>query len=60
MKLSAKRCKKCNSPIPKNFRLHGLRHHFASSLVSAGVDLYTVQKLLTHKDPSTTKLCLKL
>ena len=40
--------------LPENFRLHGLRHHFASSLVSAGVDLYTVQNLLTHKDASTT------
>lgn len=40
--------------LPKDFRLHGLRHHFASSLVSAGVDLYTVQKLLCHKDASMT------
>ncbi len=40
--------------LPENFRLHGLRHHFASSLVSSGVDLYTVQKLLCHKDASTT------
>ncbi len=40
--------------LPDNFRLHGLRHHFASSLVSAGTDLYTVQKLLCHKDASMT------
>lgn len=31
-----------------------MRHHFASSLVSSGVDLFTVSKLLTHKDVSTT------
>ena len=40
--------------LPQDFRLHGLRHHFASSLVSAGVDLYTVQKLLCHKDAAMT------
>lgn len=41
--------------LPSSFRMHGLRHHFASSLVSAGVDLYTVSKLLTHKDIKTTQ-----
>jgi integrase len=41
--------------LPKDFRLHGLRHHFASHLVSNGVDIYTVQKLLCHKDASTTQ-----
>ena len=41
--------------LPEDFRLHGLRHHFASALVSAGVDLYTVQKLLCHKDASMTQ-----
>lgn len=41
--------------LPSTFRLHGLRHHFASSLVSAGVDLYTVSKLLSHKDAKTTQ-----
>jgi integrase len=38
-----------------DFRLHGLRHHFASTLVSAGYDLLVVQKLLTHKDAKTTQ-----
>ena len=41
--------------LPKDFRLHGLRHHFASALASNGVDLYIIQKLLTHKDASTTQ-----
>ncbi len=46
---------KKKSGLPKEFRLHGLRHHYASSLVSAGVDLFTVSKLLTHKDTKTTQ-----
>lgn len=43
--------------LPAEFRpLHGLRHHFASTLASSGeVDLYTLQRLLTHKDPATTQ-----
>ncbi len=33
--------------------MHGLRHVFASTLASSGqVDMYTLQKLLTHKTPS--------
>lgn len=42
--------------LPKDFRpLHGLRHVYASMLASSGeVDLYTLQKLLTHKDPKMT------
>lgn len=43
--------------LPKDFRpLHGLRHVFASTLASSGkVDMYTLQKLLTHSDPKTTQ-----
>jgi integrase len=43
--------------LPKDFRpLHGLRHVFASMLASSGkVDLYTLQRLLTHKDPRMTQ-----
>ena len=39
--------------LPKTLRFHGLRHNFASHLVSNGVDLHTVGKLLTHKEGST-------
>lgn len=43
--------------LPKDFRpLHGLRHAFASFLASSGkVDLYTLQKLLTHSSPQMTQ-----
>lgn len=42
--------------LPKDFRaLHGLRHVYASMLASSGqVDLYTLQKLLTHKSSAMT------
>jgi len=43
--------------IGPNFRaLHGLRHVYASMLASSGeVDMYTLQKLLTHKSPLMTQ-----
>jgi len=43
--------------LAKDFRaLHGLRHVYASMLASSGkVDLYTLQKLLTHKSPVMTQ-----
>jgi len=41
--------------LPSNFPFNGLRHHFASTLVSNGVDLSIVQALLTHKDACTTQ-----
>lgn len=46
-----------NAGLPKGFRaLHGLRHFYASMLASSGqVDMYTLQKLLTHKSPLMTQ-----
>lgn len=40
--------------LPANIRFHGLRHNHASWMVSSGIDLYTVSKLLNHKDVKTS------
>lgn len=42
--------------LPEDFRpMHGLRHAYASALASSGkVDLYTLQRLLTHASPQMT------
>jgi integrase len=40
----------------REIKLHGLRHTYASMLASSGqVDMYTLQKLLTHKSPQMTQ-----
>ncbi len=43
--------------LPKDFRpMHGLRHVYASMLASSGkVDMYVLQKLMTHKSPQMTQ-----
>ena len=48
---------KKRADLPKDFRpLHGLRHVYASMLASSGqVDMYVLQKLMTHKDPRMTQ-----
>jgi len=48
---------KVAADLPKAFRpLHGLRHFFASQLANSGeVDMYQLQKLLTHKDSKMTE-----
>jgi integrase len=38
----------------KDFRIHDLRHSYASFALKEGVDLYTVSKLLGHKNIATT------
>lgn len=48
---------KKTAELPKDFRpLHGLRHNFASRLASSGqVDMYTLQRMLTHESPQMTQ-----
>ncbi len=41
--------------LPEGFRFHGLRHHYASTLVSNGIDLTVVKELMTHKEMTTTQ-----
>lgn len=43
--------------LPKDWRpCHGLRHHFATAMASSGeVDLYVLQRLLTHATPTMTQ-----
>jgi integrase len=48
---------KARAGLPAEFRpMHGLRHLFASTLASSGaVDLHTLQRMLTHKNPRMTQ-----
>lgn len=48
------RTKKIN--IKKNLSTHVARHTFATRLISKDVDLYTVSKMLGHKDIRTTQV----
>ncbi len=40
----------------RDFRFHDLRHTYASDLVMAGVDIFTVSKLLGHSSVQTTMI----
>ena len=44
----------CKAAGLSGVRIHDLRHTFASNLVSAGVSLHTVGKLLGHTQAQTT------
>jgi integrase len=44
----------CKAAGVKNVTFHDLRHTCASWLINAGVDLYTVGRILGHSSPQTT------
>jgi len=46
--------------ITKKVSLHNLRHSFASHLISMGLNLLVIQKLLGHEDIRTTMLYLHI
>ena len=46
--------------IKKRITFHCSRHTFATSLLTAGVDLFTVSKLLGHKNISSTAIYAKI
>ena len=51
---------KAKANITKQVGIHGLRHAFATHLLEGGTDIHTIQRLLGHRQISTTLLYFHL